>query len=301
MPTTIAFIGLGAMGLPIASRLLEAGHRLRIYNRTREKAASLVARGAELVDTPAAAVEPDGLVLTMLADDAALEAVTTGVDGILDRLGEGGVHASFSTIAPRTARRLAETHAGKNASYVSAPVFGRPEAAVAGTLAVVMAGDAVGMERLRPILPAISRAVYDFGGDPGAANAVKLAGNFLIASAMQAMAEAFTFGEKQGLERGQLSKLFAETLFDCPVYRNYGQAIADQVYRPAGFRLPLGLKDIRLVLQTAEDARVPMPFAHILYQSFLSLLAQGHEDLDWSALGYAVSRSAGLAETAAPQ
>lgn len=123
MPTTIAFIGLGAMGLPIASRLLEAGHRLRIYNRTREKAASLVARGAELVDTPAAAVEPDGLVLTMLADDAALEAVTTGVDGILDRLGEGGVHASFSTIAPRTARRLAEAHAGKNASYVSAPVL----------------------------------------------------------------------------------------------------------------------------------------------------------------------------------
>ena len=177
-----------------------------------------------MVDTPAAAVEPDGLVLTMLADDAALEAVTTGVDGILDRLGEGGVHASFSTIAPRTARRVAEAHAGKNACYVSAPVFGRPEAAVAGTLAVVMAGDAVGMERLRPILPAISRAFYDFGGDPGAANAVKLAGNLLIASAMQAMAEAFTFGEKQGLERGQLSKLFAETLFDCPVYRNYGQA-----------------------------------------------------------------------------
>jgi 3-hydroxyisobutyrate dehydrogenase-like beta-hydroxyacid dehydrogenase len=123
----------------------------------------------------------------------------------------------------------------------------------------------------------------------------------LIASAMQAMAETFTFGEKQGLERGQLSKLFAETLFDCPVYRTYGQAIADQVYRPAGFRLPLGLKDIRLVLQTAEDARVPMPFAHVLHQSFLSLLAQGHEDLDWSALGYTVSRSAGLAETAAPE
>jgi 3-hydroxyisobutyrate dehydrogenase-like beta-hydroxyacid dehydrogenase len=202
MPTTIAFIGLGAMGLPIASRLLEAGHRLRIYNRTPEKAAPLVARGAELVSTPSATIEPDGLVLTMLADDAALEAVTTGADGILDRLGGGGVHASFSTIAPRTARRLAEAHAGKNACYVSAPVFGRPEAATAGTLSVILAGDAVGKERLRPILPAISRAIYDVGGDPGAANAVKLAGNFLIASAMQAMAEAFTFGEKQGLERG---------------------------------------------------------------------------------------------------
>lgn len=294
MPIAIAFIGLGAMGLPIATRLLEAGHQLRIYNRTSDRAAPLVAHGAELVGTPAAAVEPDGLVLTMLADDAALETVTTGADGILDRLDGGGVHASLSTIAPRTARRLAEAHARKNACYVSAPVFGRPEAAAAGTLSVLMAGDAIGKERLRPTLPAISRAVYDLGDDPGAANAVKLAGNFLIASAMQAMAEAFTLCERQGLERGQVSKLFAETLFDCPIYRNYGQAIADQVYRPAGFRLPLGLKDIRLVLQVADDARVPMPFAHVLHQSLLSLLAQGHEDLDWSALGYAVSQSAGL-------
>jgi 3-hydroxyisobutyrate dehydrogenase-like beta-hydroxyacid dehydrogenase len=294
MERKIGFIGLGAMGLPIATRLLEAGHTLRLYNRTPEKAEALVSRGAERGSSPAEVVVPGGLVFTMLADDEAVERVTAGPNGILDRLGEGGVHVSLSTIAPELARRLADAHARRGARYVAAPVFGRPEAAAAGKLWIVLAGDAEGKERIADILPAFSLGVYDFGSDPGAANTVKLAGNFLIAAAMQAMAESFTLAEKQGIDRVRMAKLLSETLFDCPVYRNYGQAVAAHKFQPAGFRLPLGLKDIRLVLQTAEQARVPMPSAHILHQGLLAVLASGGEDLDWSALALTVSRNAGL-------
>jgi 3-hydroxyisobutyrate dehydrogenase-like beta-hydroxyacid dehydrogenase len=294
MAQTIGFIGLGNMGAGMARRLLAAGHSLRVYNRTPEKAAALVEAGAGQAETPADAAAADGIVMTMLADDHALETVVLAEGGLLERLGPGGIHVALGTISPHTARRLAEAHEHRGALYLAAPVFGRPDAAAAGKLWVVTSGPDAAKERVRPLLETFSQGIFDFGDDIGAANTVKLAGNFLIVAALEAMAEAFAMAEKRGIGRTRLAELLAATLFDCPVYRNYGQMIAEHSHTPAGFALSLGLKDIRLVLETADAAAAPMPLASLLHDRLLALQAQGHGQLDWSALALAASKDAGL-------
>ena len=293
MPETIGFIGLGAMGGAMAGRLLEAGHRLRVWNRSAGKAEPLLGQGATPAASPAEAAR-GGLVITMLADDQALEAVTLGDAGILAGLGEGGLHVSMSTIAPATARRLAEAHAERGAAYLAAPVFGRPDVAAAGKLWVLASGTDAARERARPLLEAMGQKVFDFGDDPGAANVVKLAGNFLLIAAIEAMAEAFTFGEKNGIERAAMAELFGSTLFACGVYQNYGRAVAAQRPSAGGFRLALALKDVNLALGAAGASAVPMPLASLLRDRMLSALAKGGGDLDVSRLALEVSESAGL-------
>jgi 3-hydroxyisobutyrate dehydrogenase-like beta-hydroxyacid dehydrogenase len=292
--TSVGFVGFGSMGAPIARNLLAAGFPVRAYNRTVERAAPIVTLGAALASSPADAVAPDGVVITMLADDAAVKEVVFGQGGVGDRLGPGGLHVSMSTIAPETARSLAEFHAERGAAYVAAPVFGRPEAAAAKKLWVCVSGPTTAKARVRPLLEAIGQGLHDFGEKPDAANVVKLAGNFLIMAAMEAIAEAQTLGEKHGLDRARLGAFFGETIFACPVYQNYGRLIANQTYEPAGFRLALGLKDANLVLGAAAEARVPMPVASLLRDRFLSGVARGRAALDWSAIARAVSEEAGL-------
>jgi 3-hydroxyisobutyrate dehydrogenase-like beta-hydroxyacid dehydrogenase len=232
--------------------------------------------------------------VTMLADDAALKEVVTGKDGIGDRLGRGGVHVSMSTVAPATARSLAALHAERGTAYIAAPVFGRPEAAAAKKLWVCVSGPAAAKVRMRPLLEAVGQGIHDFGEEPVAANVVKLAGNFLIMSAMEAIAEAQTLAEKHGIDRAQLASFFGETIFGCPIYQNYGRIIANKVYEPAGFRLALGLKDTNLVLDAAEEAQVPMPLASLMRDRFLSGVARGRAAMDWSAIARAVSEEAGI-------
>ena len=290
----LGFVGLGSMGMPIARNLLAAGFAVRAYNRTAERAAPLAALGAALASNPADTVEPDGVVITMVADDAALKEVTTGPGGIGDRLGRGGVHVSMSTIAPETARMLAEFHAARGTAYVAAPVFGRPDAAAAKKLWVCVSGPAAAKTHVRPLLEAIGQGIHDFGEKPDAANVVKLSGNFLIMAAIEAIAEAQTLGEKHGIDRTQLGAFFGETIFACPVYQNYGRIIAAQTYEPAGFRLALGLKDANLVLGAAAEATVPMPMASLLRDRFLSGVARGRASQDWSAIARAVSDESGL-------
>ncbi len=294
MNEPIGFIGLGRMGLPMAGNLLKAGYTLRISNRTPSKAASLVDQGAKLVPLPREVAEPGGIVITMLSNDPALEEVAGGGKGLVERLGPGGIHLSMSTVSPATSRKLADEHQRYGVAYLAAPVFGRPEAAVARKLWICISGLQSAKERVRPVLNAIGQGVYDFGEDPGAANIVKLSGNFLIASAMEAMAEALTLAEKNGINRASVADMLGQTLFACPIYQNYGKAIAQQRYEPAGFNLSLGLKDIDLVLQTAASTTVPMPLASILHDRFLSALAKGREELDWAAIALSVSEDAGL-------
>jgi 3-hydroxyisobutyrate dehydrogenase-like beta-hydroxyacid dehydrogenase len=294
MKTRVGFVGLGGMGLPIARNLLAAGYTVRAWNRTAERAAPLVAVGAELAASPADTVAPDGVVVTMLADDAAVREVVTGRDGIGQQLGAGGVHVSMSTIAPETARTLADYHAERGTAYLAAPVFGRPDAAATKKLWVCVSGPAEARARVCPLLEAIGQGIHDFGETPDAANVVKLAGNFLIMAAMEAIAEAQILGEKHGIDRSQLASFFGETIFACPVYQNYGRIIANRAYEPAGFRLVLGLKDASLVLGAASEARVPMPLASMLRDRFLSGVARGRGSLDWSAIARAVAEEAGL-------
>ncbi|RPJ85155.1 MAG: NAD(P)-dependent oxidoreductase, partial [Acidobacteria bacterium] len=211
---------------------------------------------------------------------------TEGASGIL--------HISMSTVSPETSRRMAQIHSGRGDRFVSAPVFGRPEAAAARKLWICQSGEADAKAQVRPVLEAMGQGIFDFGEDPGAANVVKLAGNFLIASAIEAMAEAFTLGEKNGVERGRMAEMFARTLFACPIYLNYGRLIAEQGYDKVGFSLPLGLKDMQLLQATAVTSKVPMPFAGVVRDRLVAAMAKGREGLDWTGFALGVSEDAGL-------
>lgn len=293
MNERVGFIGLGAMGSAMAANLIAAGIVPTVWNRTVSKAQPLTARGAKLAGSPSEAASPGGIVITMLADDSAVESVVIE-GGVAAHLGAGGIHVSMSTIAPATARKLAKYHAERGSVYVATPVFGRPDNAAQRQLVVCVAGPSDAKQRMRPLLDAMGRAVFDFGEEPSAANVVKLCGNFMIASAIEAMGEAFTMAEKNGVDRGRIAEMLGQTLFACPVYKNYGQMVAAKRHTPAGFKMPLGLKDVELALRTAGEARAPMPFASVLRERLLSGLAKGRAEMDWSALALGALDEAGI-------
>ena len=294
MRPVIGFVGLGNMGQPMAANLLKAGYAVRAWDRTPARAAALAAQGATGVVRPEDVAESGGLVVSSLSNDRVLEEVVGANHDLLRRLGPGGVHVSASTVAPETSRHLAEGHQRFGVSYLAAPVLGRPDAAAAAKLWIFLSGPAKAKERAQPVLRALGQGVFDLGEDAGAANVVKLACNFLLASAIEAMAEAFTLAEKNGIERRRLAELLVQTIFDCPVYRNYGKHIAEQRYLPAMFKLSLGLKDIGLALQTAASSKVPMPLAGLLHDHLLAAEAKGRGDLDWTGLAGEASEAAGL-------
>lgn len=281
---SIGFIGLGKMGSAMAGNLLKAGFKLHVYNRTAEKAAALVAQGAKPAHEPSDTTQPGGIVITMLANDRAVEDVVDGDRGFVEHLGPEGIHLSMSTVSPRLARCLAEQHRRYGVEYVAAPVFGRPEAAAARKLWICLSGSATAKQRVYPILESIGQGTFDFGEEPAAAHVVKLAGNFLLASAIEALAEAFVLGEKNGIDRNRLADMLGGTLFACPAYQTYGRTIAQQRFRPAGFTVELGLKDIDLVLQTAADSTTPLPLASLLHDRFLAAVAKGRGELDWASI-----------------
>ena len=294
MNKNVGFIGLGLMGEPMAANLLKAGFALRVFNRTPDKAAKLVGQGARLCRSAAEVAQPGGTVVTMVADDQALEQVAFGKEGFAQTLGEGGVHLSMSTIGAATSRRLAQQHRSLGSQYVAAPVFGRPNAAAAAKLWICTSGPAAARARVKPLLEAMGQGTYDFGEDEGAANIAKLAGNFMIGCALEAMAEAYALAEKNGLNRQALSDFFTQTLFSAPVYANYGGIVAKKRSDWVGFLLRLALKDMNLVLDSAEASRVPMPFANIVHDRLISAIAKGRAEADWTALTLGASEDAAL-------
>jgi 3-hydroxyisobutyrate dehydrogenase-like beta-hydroxyacid dehydrogenase len=294
MNEEIGFIGLGHMGQPMALSLLKAGFKVKVYNRTPEKAKDVVAAGAEQVGHPSDAVTAGGIVITMVANDQALEDVVHGDGGFGDKLGSGGIHLSMSTVSAETSRKFAAYHQQQGSHYVASPVFGRPEAAAAQKLFVLSSGAREAKERVKPLQEAMSQQVFDIGEDPGGANIIKLGGNFMIMAAMEAMAESFNLAEKNGIDRELAAKVYASTLFNCTVYKGYGQMIAKKKFEPAGFKLKLGLKDCNLVLREAEDKKTPMPLASLLHDRLLSSTAKGRENQDWAALTRIASEEAGL-------
>jgi len=253
-------IGIGQMGSGIAKNLLLNGHRVTVYNRTAERAEALQSQGAQVAASVAEACA-SGVVLTMLSDDAALESVVYGEKGLLASLPRGGLHISQSTISVALSDRLAADHAKAGHQFVAAPVFGRPEAAAAGSLVVVAAGPAEAIERAKPLFSAMGPRLAIFGEKPSLANVVKLSGNFLLSSVLESFAEAMAFARKQGIDMRALYDLFIATLFSSPVYKMYGGLIVAGKYEPAGFATKLGFKDVRLVLQAADAAAVLMPVA----------------------------------------
>jgi 3-hydroxyisobutyrate dehydrogenase-like beta-hydroxyacid dehydrogenase len=289
----IGFIGIGKMGAGMASNLLNAGHHVTVYNRTPAKAEALIARGAQIATSIAKGCRGDA-VITMLANDKAVKSVVLGLDGVLASLRPGAVHISSSTISVALSRRLADAHARADQCFVAAPVFGRPEAAAAGRLFAVAAGDSVAVRKAMPLLEAIGQKTFVVSDVPEAANLVKLSGNFLIGSVLESLGEALALITKGGVDRQQYIDLLTSSLFNAPVYKTYGGLIAGGKFEPAGFAAPLGHKDINLVMAAAEELRVPLPLASLLRGRFLTLFAHRGDRLDWSAIGELAALDAGI-------
>src|ERR1700739_2999333 len=290
----VGFIGLGHMGAGMAANLLKAGHRVTVFNRTPAKAQALIADGATLATSIAEASRGDAVV-TMLANDEAAEDGVLWGEGVIANLAAGGLHVSSSTIRVALSERLTEKHARKGQKFVAAPVFGRPDVAAAGRLFIVAGGDAAAVEAAGSLLEAMGQKTFVISDTPKAANLVKLSGNFLGASVIEALGEAMALIGKAGIDERQYLEFLTSTLFDAPIYRTYGSLIADGHFTPPGFAAPLGQKDIRLVLAAAEDLRVPVPLARSLARRFLSVLAHGGDQLDWSAIGRLPAADAGTA------
>ena len=289
----VGFIGLGNMGSGMAANLLKAGHALTVYNRTPAKAEALVVEGATLAKTPREAARGD-VIITMLADDAAVESVAFGPDGVLAGLKTLSIHISMSTISVALAERLASAHQAARQRFVAAPVFGRPEAAAAGKLFIVAAGEPKTVQACQPLFKALGQHTFVIADEPPKATLVKLSGNFLIAAVIETLGEAFALVSKAGIDRARYLDILTNTLFGAPVYKTYGGIIAEEHYAsPPGFKARLGFKDIHLALGAAEALQVPMPVASLLRDRFLALLATGAGDLDWSALAALASRDAG--------
>jgi 3-hydroxyisobutyrate dehydrogenase-like beta-hydroxyacid dehydrogenase len=292
----VGFIGLGRMGVGMAANLLKVGHDVTVYNRTPAKAEALMSLGAKAAGNVAETCRGDA-VITMLANDEAVESVVLGSDGVIANLAPGALHISSSTISVALSERLTDEHARKGQRFVAAPVFGRPDVAAAGRLFVVAGGDTAAVEAAIPLLETIGQRTFVISDTPKAANLVKLSGNFLGASVIESLGEALALVAKADIDQQQYLEFLTSTLFEAPIYKTYGAMIADGRFTPPGFAAPLGQKDIRLVLAAAEDLRVPMPVASLLRDRFLNLLAHGGEALDWSAIGQLPAADAGISKS----
>ena len=295
----VGFVGLGLMGSGMAANLSAAGHALTVYNRSPAKTESLVSKGAQLAKTPGDAARGQ-VVITMLANDPALEQIVFGESGILQALAPGAIHLSMSTISVALAERLAAAHREKGQEFVSAPVFGRPDLAATGKLFVIAGGKPATIAACKPLLDVLGQRTFEISDQAPKANLVKLSGNFLIASVIEALGEAIALVSKAGIGRAHYIDLLTATLFGAPVYKTYGGLIVEERYHPAGFKAELGYKDVQLALSAAKDLQVPMPMASLISDRFLTLIAGGGGALDWSALGLLAKRDAGESPTLMP-
>ena len=285
MPEHIGFVGLGQMGQPMALNLMRSGFPLRVFDLREERLAPLVAQGAEPKASPGEVVEPGGIALSMVPDDRALLAIALGEGGILKRLGEGGIHLSLSTVSPEVSAQLVKVYRQQGSHYLAATVLGRPEVAEAAQLSVFLSGHLEAKARVLPIVEVLGRNIYDLGERVEVANIVKLGYNFLIAAAIEAMGEAATFVEAWGANRAQFLRMLVESLlFTGAVYEGYGRMIGERDYSEARFPVPMGLKDVDLILQAAQHARVPLPSAEIVHDHLLAAHQAGRSQEDWSVL-----------------
>ncbi len=286
----IGFIGLGEMGGAIVANLLKAGHTVRVWNRTPERARPLAEAGAAIVATPAEAFAGDA-VFSMLADDAAVREVIDAT--LLARAPRGLVHVNMATISVALATELAREHAELGLHYVAAPVLGRPDVARAAKLTIVAAGAAEAIDRVQPLLDAVGQKTWRIGSLPQQANVMKLAANFMLASAVETLGEASALLAGHGVSMRDFLDVVSGGPFPGPVYAGYGGMIAEQRYEPALFKARLGLKDVRLALQAADAVSAPMPVASVVRDSLIEAVAHGDGERDFAVLGKVAARRAG--------
>ncbi len=287
----VGFIGLGSMGRGMAARLIEGGHDVYLWNRSPQSYEEFERLGGHCVVTPEDAFIGDAVV-TMLADDDAVRAVLLSRD-ILRAADKNLVHIVMSTLSVAFARELERAHADAGIHFVAAPVMGRPDSAIAGKLNVLAAGNPSAIERVTPILEVLSQRIWLLGAEPHRASVVKLAMNFLLGAAIEAMAEAVTLAECYEIEPATLMEVITGTLFAAPAYSTYGKLIVQGEFKP-GFKLTLGLKDMRLALAAGETIGAPLPFASIVRDNLVDAVGHGDAGKDWSAVALVARRRAGL-------
>ncbi|MCC4599088.1 NAD(P)-dependent oxidoreductase [Xanthomonas melonis] len=289
----IGFLGLGTMGLPMAHNLLRGGFELSVWNRSPERAQPLREAGATVV-MQARDVAHGPLLFSMLADDDAVRQIVLE-GGVLDALPAGSVHVNMATISVALARELTALHAERGIAYVAAPVLGRVDVAQAGNLNILAAGDAAALARVRPMFDVLGQRTWPIGNAPEQANAVKLAANVCLASAIGAMAEASALARGHGVETTQFLDMLTSTLFAAPAYQGYARLIAQRQYLPAGFTATLGRKDVDLAIQAAAQKQVPMPLGELLRAELDAAIAHGDGSADWAVLAEVAARRAGQA------
>ena len=285
----IGFIGLGNLGAPIAENILQKNHRLSVYNRTASKAEPLVAKGATMCSSIKELAQKCDVVFSAVSDDAALSEITKTNDGIAQNLSKQGIHISMSTILPATATELTQVHKQFNNYYIAAPVMGRPEAARAGKLNFLVSGEPAMVEKIKPLLKQAGGAgIWEFGNGTQAANVAKLCTNFLIASAIESLAEGINLAKKSGVESTAWISMITQTLFAAPVYINYSNILLQGMFQPAGFALKLGLKDVNLVTRQSDEVKAEMPIGKLLQQRLQECVENGLGDHDWTAIALAL-------------
>lgn len=287
----VGFIGLGQMGREMAGRLLDAGHELTVYNRTRAATEPFRLRGARVAERPIEALDAE-VAITMLADDAAVDAVWMA-SGLAGKMPPSGVHLNMSSISLKTGKKLTDLHRAGGSQYLSAPVFGRPYAAARGQLDIVVAGPDAAIASCKPLFGVLGKQFFTVGSEPCQANIVKIARNFLLGTIIESLGEAFALARKSGVDPALFLSIITSTSMSAPAYESYGRMIVEKAYEPT-FALKLGLKDVELALEAAGDTRVPMPFAGLLREQHLAAIARGYGDKDWAALGEYIAESAGL-------
>jgi 3-hydroxyisobutyrate dehydrogenase-like beta-hydroxyacid dehydrogenase len=290
----VGFIGTGRMGSAMVRRLLEAKHDVGIYNRTAEKAKPLADAGAKIVGSIADAARYGDVTYTMLADDAALEDVVFK-HGLLDALPKGGIHVCAGTHGIPVIRRIKQAHADKGILLVAAPMMGRPELVSSGTAGVFASGPAAALVKCKPLFEAIARRTFEGGEDPEAATAMKIANNFVLGCAMEAMGEGFALTRKYGVPTSVFYDVMTDGLFNCSAYKVYGKIMVDESYSKVGQMAVLGLKDANLALEAGNIASVPLPSGNVWRDRLIGAVAHGDGDKDWAVMALEQARASGLA------
>jgi 3-hydroxyisobutyrate dehydrogenase-like beta-hydroxyacid dehydrogenase len=291
----VGFVGAGRMGQAMIRRLLEARHEVGVFNRTAAKAKPLVEAGAKATASLAEAARYGDAVFTMLADDAALDEVASQAGGLLEALPKGGIHICSGTHGMGVVLKLKAAHAERAQVLVTAPMLGRPEVVASGQAGVVIAGPAQALRRCAPLFQAIAKRSVEAGAEPEAASAIKIANNFVLGCAIEAMGEGFALVRKYGVAPQVLNEVMTEGLFACWAYKAYGKIIVEESYAQVGQKALLGLKDANLALAAGEAAGVPLPSGNVWRDRLVGALAHGDADKDWAVMALEQARASGLA------
>lgn len=294
MKMKVGFIGLGNMGLPMAQNILKAGFPLWAHNRTKEKGTSLLEKGCRWASSPAELAAECDVVVSMVANDAALNEIVDGPSGIMRSSKKPSMHISMSTVSPDLSTALEKKHQEKGIAFLAAPVSGRPERAKEGTLWIFLSGDSKAKQLASPILEAMSTKVFDLGEHPSQASLFKLCNNFMILSLIESFSEVAAMLEKGGISTEKAAKIWGSSIFDSPVFHSYTPMLCKRNFADGGFALDLGLKDMRLLQACADKSQVPMPFLSDLHEKLITCMNLGRQKYDWSAIALLTRELAGL-------